>query len=394
MISFDDANQIVLQSARPTPVESVPLSDCLARVLAVDVASDIDMPPHNLSAMDGFACRRADLDPGAPGLRPIETIPAGAIPAKRCGPGECARIMTGAVVPEGCDTVVMFEHTAERGGLIHVTRKQDQPNIRCKAEDLRAGDRVLTAGTILGPVQIAVLASIGRDPVEVRVLPRVGVIATGDELVEPRDPLPPAKIRNSNSYQLCAQVRRAGCTPIYFGIAKDTPEAIDAVLKRALAQCDVILFSGGVSVGDYDFVPQILKANGIDLKFEKVKIKPGRPTVFGRRDDKYFFGLPGNPVSTFVLFEVLVHPFLVRLMGGDYQPRRIRARLTQTLTRKNVDRSEFLPVRLTPQGDAALFEYHGSAHIHAYARANGIIRIPEGLARIDAGSEVQVQLIE
>jgi molybdopterin molybdotransferase len=391
MISFDDAYQIVLQSAQPTPAEWVPLSDCLNRVLAVDVASDIDMPAYNLSAMDGFACRRAELDKP---LRVVETIPAGVMPAKTPGPGECARIMTGAVVPPGCDTVVMFEHTEERGGLIYITQKQASPNIRYKAEDLRAGDRVLTAGTTLGPVQIAVLASVGCDPVDVRAMPRIAVIATGDELVEPRDPLLPAKIRNSNSYQLSAQVRRSGCTPVYFGIAKDTPEAVDAVLKRALEQCDVILFSGGVSVGDYDFVPSILKANGIKLEFEKVKIKPGRPTVFGQKAGKYFFGLPGNPVSTFVLFEVLVRPFLVRLMGGDYRPRSVAARLAKTVTRRKTDRAEFVPVKLTSRGTAEFFEYHGSAHIHAYTHADGVIHIPEGPALLEAGAEIQVQLID
>ncbi len=390
MISFDEAYRIVLESAGLTAAEDIALGDCLDRVLAADVASDMDMPPHDLSAMDGFACRQADLDAG---LTEIETIPAGYIPQKAVGPGQCSRIMTGAVVPDGADIVVMFEHTQARDGLVYVVEKSRRTNIRRKAEDARTGDVVLTAGTVLRPVEIAVLASVGCDPASVYAMPRVGVVATGDELIEPRQKPSAAKIRNSNSYQLCAQIQRAGCLPKYFGIAKDTPEAIDEILATAIEQCDVLLFSGGVSVGDYDFVPQILRANDIDIKFEKVRIKPGRPTVFGTKGNKYFFGLPGNPVSTFVLFEVLVRPFLVKLMGADYRPVRIRGRLTKDVVKRRVDRAEFRPVRLEPDGSVNFFEYHGSAHIHAYTFANGIVQIPTGVTKLNAGSDVQVTLI-
>ncbi len=390
MISFDEAYEIVLESAGKTAVEDIALGDCLGRVLAADVASDMDMPPYDLSAMDGFACRQADLDSG---LTEIETIPAGYMPRKAVAPGECSRIMTGAVVPDGADIVVMFEHTQQRDGLVYVVEKSRRTNIRCKAEDTHTGDVVLTGGTVLRPVEIAVLASVGADPASVYAMPRVGVVATGNELIEPRQKPTAAKIRNSNSYQLCAQIQRAGCKPKYFGIAKDTPEAVNEILATAMDECDVVLFSGGVSVGDYDFVPQILRANGIDIKFEKVKIKPGRPTVFGTKDNKYFFGLPGNPVSTFVLFEVLVRPFLVKLMGADYRPGRIRGRLTKDVVKRKVDRAEFRPVKLEPDGSVNFFEYHGSAHIHAYTVANGIVQIPAGVAKLNAGSDVQVTLI-
>ena len=390
MISFDAAYEIVLENAGQTAAEDIALSDCLDRVLAADAASDMDMPPHDLSAMDGFACRQADLDDG---LTEIETIPAGYMPTKAVAPGECSRIMTGAVVPEGADIVVMFEHTEQRDGLVHVVKKSGRTNIRRKAEDAHTGDVVLTTGTVLRPVEIAVLASVGCDPAPVYAMPCVGVVATGDELIEPRQKPSAAKIRNSNSYQLCTQIQRAGCIPKYFGIAKDTPEAVDEILGRAMEQCDVVLFSGGVSVGDYDFVPQILKAAGIDIKFEKVKIKPGRPTVFGTKGSKYFFGLPGNPVSTFVLFEVLVRPFLVKLMGADYHPVCIQGRLTKDIVKRKADRSEFRPVKLQPDGSVNFFAYHGSAHIHAYTLANGIVRIPAGVTKLNAGANVQVTLI-
>jgi len=390
VISFDEALRTVLESAVCLPIEHVALSKCLGRVLGADAVSDMDMPPHDLSAMDGFACRQADLDAE---LTEIETIPAGYMPTKSIGPGQCSRIMTGAVVPEGADIVVMFEHTHVEDGRVRVVKKSGRSNIRRKAEDIKAGDTVLSAGTVISPVEIAVLASVGCDPVAVYTRPRVGVVATGDELVEPRQKPTGARIRNSNSYQVCAQVQRAGCVPKYFGIAKDTPEAVDEVLARALAECDVVLFSGGVSVGDFDFVPSILRKNNIDLKFEKVKIKPGRPTVFGTKDDRYFFGLPGNPVSNFVLFEVLVRPFLMRLMACDYEPVRIIGRLTREVRIRKIDRAEFRPVRLAPDGEVCFFEYHGSAHIHAYTQANGIIRIPLGVEKLQAGSEVEVNLI-
>ena len=177
MISFDEAYEIVLESAGKTAVEDAALGDCLGRVLAADVASDMDMPPHDLSAMDGFACRQSDLDGG---LTEIETIPAGYMPTKSIASGLCSRIMTGAVVPEGADIVVMFEHTEQRGGLVYVVEKSRRTNIRCKAEDVHAGDVVLTAGTVLRPVEIAVLASVGCDPASVYAMPRVGVVATGN----------------------------------------------------------------------------------------------------------------------------------------------------------------------------------------------------------------------
>lgn len=390
MISFDAAYKIVLENAGLTPAEDAALGDCLGRVLAVDVASDMDMPPHNLSAMDGFACRQADLDNG---LTEIETIPAGYMPTKLIAPGQCSRIMTGAVVPEGADIVVMFEHTEVRDALVYVVKKSGQTNIRRKAEDIHTGDVVLTAGTVLRPVEIAVLASVGCDPAPVFAMPRVGVVATGDELIEPRQKPTAAKIRNSNSYQLCAQIQRAGCIPKYFGIAKDTPEAVNEILATAIEQCDVVLFSGGVSMGDYDFVPQILSDNGIDIKFEKVKIKPGKPTVFGTKGKKYFFGLPGNPVSTFVLFEVMVRPFLMKLMAHDYTPANIIGRLAKEIRIRKIDRAEFRPVRLEPDGSVNFFAYHGSAHIHAYTLANGVVRIPAGVTKLNAGANVQVTLI-
>jgi molybdopterin molybdotransferase len=347
--------------------------------------------------MDGYACKALDLDAlddtGGPPLKLIETIPAGYKPQKAVGGGECSKIMTGAMIPEGADFVVIVEHTQEENGLVRVIKKEGPPNICGKAEDLKAGDIVLHRGTLITPSEIAVLASVGRDSVPVVRRPVVGVLATGSELVEPSRKPNSVQIRNSNSYQLCAQVERAGCLPRYFGIAEDTPESIDRMLKEALQEADVILLSGGVSMGDFDFVPGILRQNSVELKFEKMAVKPGKPTVFGVRGDKYFFGLPGNPVSTFVLFEILVRPLLFKLMGSFDRRIRVKAILKGAIKRKKVDRMEIVPVHLDADGVADRLEYHGSAHINAYVKADGIIALAIGVDEIKAGTEVIVTLI-
>jgi molybdopterin molybdotransferase len=391
MILFEQALAITRSAAQTLPIEHCRLDEALGRVLAADVISDRDIPAHALSAMDGFACRRQDI--GKP-LTVIETIAAGAVPAKKVGEGQCARIMTGAIVPEGADSVVMFEHAQESNGTVQASPKGNASNIREKAEELHAGDTMLKAGCIISPVEIAVCATAGYDSVPVFARPRVGVIATGDELVEPGEKPSGAQIRNSNSYQLCAQIRQMGCSAQYLGIARDTPEAIEQTLSKAFDTYDVTLLSGGVSAGDYDFVPDVLKTNGIEIKFAKVAVKPGKPTVFGLRKSQYFFGLPGNTVSTFVIFEVLVKPFLYLLMGHNYQPCIVQGVLAEEFRRRKADRLEFRPVQIAKDGTITTPTYHGSAHIHAYTKANGIIRIEQGVVRIEKGTMVEVQILD
>jgi len=390
MIEFSEAYQIIMDNVRRFPDESISLSSSLGRILAEDVISDVDMPSHDKSAMDGFACRKVDLDKP---LKVVEVIPAGSMPRKRVGECECSRIMTGSVVPEGVDIVVMVEHTREDDKYVYIEKKTGKDNIRKKSEDIKIGDKVLSAGKLITPIEIAVLAGAGADPVNVVKKPRVGVVATGSELVEPGLIPDRAQIRNSNSYQLCSQVEKMGCTPIYFGIAKDTPEATEQLLLKAFSEADVILFSGGVSMGDFDYVPDILKKCDADIKFSKVRVKPGKPTVFATRKDKYFFGLPGNPVSTFVLFEVLVKPFLYKLMDSHYNPVSLKLKLKRDLKRKKSDRIEYRPVKILNSGEIDIFEYHGSAHIHAYTQANGLIAVEAGVEKIDAGEKVEVIIL-
>jgi len=391
METFDKAYEIVLASATALSNERVGLADALGRVLAEDVVSDIDMPPFDKSAMDGFACRRSDLGNK---LEVVETIAAGYTPRKSIGPNQCARIMTGAVVPEGADCVIMKEYVeTHTESTIRFVGEKIADNICRKGEDVRAGEVVLRKGTRIGPQHIAVLASVGQAEPLVSKRPRVGVIATGDELVEPGATPGPSQIRNSNSFQLATQVEKAGAVVTNYGIAKDTRGNIDSMLKRALDENDVVLVSGGVSVGDFDLVPGILKQNNVKLMFEKIAVKPGRPTVFGISEKGYCFGLPGNPVSSFVLFELLVKPFLFKLMGCEYRAAAFSAPLAKTVLRKKADRDSWMPVVLTESYEAAPVEYHGSAHINALCNAQGLICVPVGTTEIQKGAIVTIRQI-
>ena len=402
-LNFEKAYEIVIGSARRLGAERVAISDngALNRVLAEAVVSDIDMPPFNKSTMDGFACRRADL---ANELAITETIPAGSLPTKAIGPGQCARIMTGAVVPEGADCVIMVEYTENSGdNKIRFTGEHTADNICLKAEDIKKGDVVLQPGQIIKAQHIAVLASCGCVKPLVSLQPRVGIIATGDELVEPDKQPAACQIRNSNGFQLTAQAAGTGVIATNYGIAADTEETLDSMNKKAMSENDVVILSGGVSVGDYDFVRASLENNNVRLLFEKIAVRPGRPMVFGisdenrsepAKDERIFcFGLPGNPVSTFIMFELFVKPFLFKMMGHNFRPVIVQMQLDKKITRKKTERDSWLPVFFTENGKAAKLEYHGSAHINALCQADGLLRIPAGTAQIEEGATVAVRQI-
>jgi molybdopterin molybdotransferase len=391
MLSFEQALDTVLSSARPLGSERVGITDAANRVLAEDIKSDIDIPPFNKSAMDGYACRRADL---ANELAVVEIIPAGYAPTKSVGPNQCAKIMTGSVVPEGADCVVMKEYIeTPTKDTVRFVGEETRDNICEKGEDIKAGDIVLHKGTLLKSQHIAVLASVGRTRPIVSKMPRVGVIATGSELVDPACAPEPSQIRNSNSFQLAAQVESMGAIATDYGIAEDTKNGIDSILKKALAANDVVIVSGGVSVGDFDLVPGILRQNDIDLLFESVAVKPGKPSVFGVSEEIYCFGLPGNPMSTFVQFEILIKPFLYKLMGHDYNCRDVRIPLDESIERKKTERQAWFPVTITEAGTARLIEYHGSAHISSLCCADGLVSVDVGVAEVEKGTIVPVRLI-
>ncbi len=391
MISFEEAYSTVIRAAKIVDLEKVTLEDSLNRILAEDVISDVDMPPFNKAAVDGFACRKEDL---ADELRIIEMIPAGRSPVKKVEANQCAKIMTGAMVPQGADTVIMVEHTKLIDeNKIKFIREKTSINICYLAEDVKRGETVLKKGLRIKPQDIAVMASVGYvNPLVYRKV-TVGVISTGNELVEPDKRPVQSQIRNSNASQLVAQINRLGLKAHYFGIALDTPESTHKMITRALAESDVILLTGGVSMGDYDYVPKIFEELGIHIFFKSVAIQPGRPTLFCEKEGKYLFGLPGNPVSSFVLFEILVKPFLFKLMGHDYHVFTVRAPMGIDYFRKKSTRKSLLPVLLREDGKVYPVEYHGSAHIHSYVKTDGVIIIEIGDTELLKGEMVDVRQI-
>ncbi len=388
MLSFDQAMKLILDRARPLGSETVPLASACGRVIARDVVSDVDMPPFDKSAMDGYACRRGEL-PGP--FRVIETIQAGGPPRKTVGSGECAKIMTGAALPEGADCVIMVEHTeTDSEGHIRFIKSKTDTNICLRGEDVRTGVVVLQKGTRLYPRHIAVLCAVGCTQPEVARQPSVGIIATGNELVEPERTPGLSQIRNTNSEQIRAQLESTRAIVTYYGIIPDVESELDAAFKRALADNDVVVFSGGVSEGDYDFVPQIMAQNGIEILLDAIAVKPGKPTTFGVGPSSYCFGLPGNPVSTLMQCETLVNPFLFALMGHTFQAPWSWWPLSETYTRKKTERESWVPVRLSPDGTIQPVVYHGSAHITALVDAFGFMVVPQSVGFIEKGARVRV----
>lgn len=389
MLSFADALDVVLKSARLTGSERVGFRHSMNRILAEDVYSDIDMPAFDRSMVDGYACRREDLGNG---LKVIETIKAGVIPSRRIMRGQCAKIMTGAMVPPGADCVVMVE-LARGGDVVEFAGSEPKENICRKGRDLKAGQVVLRKGSLIRAQHIAVLASVGQVEVAVARRPSVGIIATGDELVEPEVKPVMSQVRNSNSAQLAAQVEEAGGIVQDYGVAGDEPVGIDRRLKKAMNDNEVILVSGGVSVGDFDYVPGILRKNNVEMLFEKVSIKPGKPTVFGIWKGGCCFGLPGNPVATFVVFELLVKPFLYKRMGRKYLPVVVQMKTGESIGGADKERQSWVPVIIVEDGTVRAIEYHGSADIVALCRADGLVCIDAGARQIEAGAVIDVRLV-
>jgi molybdopterin molybdotransferase len=388
VITFGEALQIVLSHAYTAGNEAVLLQESNGRVLVEDVFSDINMPPFNRAAVDGFACRREDIHET---LEIIETVRAGMSPLKKVSPGQCSRIMTGAPVPEGADCVIMVEETVETGtDKIIFAGEKTKTNISPFAEDVKEGDRVIASGTLVGPQHIAIMAAMGHINPKVAKRPLVSVIATGDEIVEPHLKPGISQIRNSNAYQLIAQIANAGALPVYMGIAPDNEGDTFRMIEDALAQSDVVLLTGGVSMGTFDFVPEILGKAGIDILFRTIALQPGKPTIFGIKGDKRIFGLPGNPVSAFTIFEILVKPMLRKMMGIPEQVDGLLLPLGEDYHRKRTDRMQWIPVQIR-NGKVFPLEYHGSAHIFSLATAHGIAAIPLGMNKLTTGDLIDVR---
>ena len=389
IITTEQALEIISKSVSPIGAEQIGYINSLNRVLAEPVFSDMNFPPFNKSAMDGYACRKIDLDQP---LTIIEEIPAGKVPFSSIKPGQCAKIMTGAEVPEGADIVIMKEYVkVHENHRIEFTGKSGGSNICFLGEDVKSGDRILERGTLIKPDHLALLAGVGQTEALVYKKPSIGIISTGSEIVEPQIIPSRGQIRNSNGYQLFGQVLSIGLNADYLGIVKDVKDSILNKILTGINDHDLIVISGGVSVGDYDFIPEILKELDFELLITHIASKPGKHTILAKQGNKYVLGLPGNPVSSFIQFEVIGKALIYNMMGFDFKPLRLSVKLSGDFKRKNADRFEIVPVKITAQGEAERLPYHGSAHIQALAYADALMEIPLGTTQINKGEMVYVR---
>jgi len=391
MITFEEAFEIVMESVFETVAETILFNDSYQRILDEDITTDIDMPPFNRSAVDGYACNKLELNDE---LVVIEVIAAGKEPKHKIGKNQCSKIMTGAIVPEGCDIVFMVEESENlSNGKIIFTGTNPKINISFKGEDVRKGDIVLKKPKFIQPQDIALMASVGHTEVRVKKKPIVGIISTGDELINPSGFPGISQIRNSNAYQLSAQVVRAGATAIDYGIAPDNATITYAMIEKAISKSDIVIITGGVSMGDFDFVPSVLERAGVKILFDQVNVKPGKPTTFGVHSKAIVFGLPGNPVSSFIQFEILVRPVINRMMGYDWMALENMLPMAVDYDRKSSVRLEFIPVIINKNMEVLPVDFHGSAHLSALSYADGVITLKPGIRSLVKGEIVNVRQI-
>jgi molybdopterin molybdotransferase len=392
LISIDEARRRVLQAVRPLPAEDVPLDEALGRVLAEDVQSAIDVPPFDSSAMDGYAVVAGPETK----LEIVGESRAGHPADERVRPGTAIRISTGAAVPDGATAVVPVERGApEANGRVRVAPSAAGDNIRRAGEDVRAGRVVLAAGTPLGPAELGVAASVGRAELRCARRPRVAVLVTGDELTEPGRPLAPGGIYSSNGWALAGQVQRAGALVTARETVPDTAAETRAALSQALDDTDLVLVSGGVSVGPHDHVKPALAELDVEERFWGVRLRPGKPTWFGTRGNALVFGLPGNPVSAMVAFHLFVRPALAALQGADPSAPIAPATLDEPIPR-HPTREHAVRVRL----EQAAASWHarptgpqGSHMLTSMLGATALARIAPGEGEVPAGEQVEVELL-
>jgi molybdopterin molybdotransferase len=388
MLEIDAAREIVLTHARRRPAAPSPLR--VGNVLAEGIAADLDSPPFAKALMDGYAARAADLAAGQP-FTIIEEIAAGALPTKSLTPGTVARIFTGAKLPEGADAVVKQELAqVHADGTVSLNDPAATPgrNVMPRGREMRAGDVVLPAGTVMTPTALAVAATVGRVEGSCVCRPVVAVLTTGDELV-PADVEPTgSQIRNSNGPLLDGLVRQAGGVSRALGTARDTETDLTIKLAEPLDAADVVLIAGGVSAGKFDLVPGVLERLGVTAHFHKVRMKPGKPLFFGTRGDTLVFGLPGNPVAVLVCFTLFVRPALRQMAGLPPEPADIEMTLTEPLTVSN-DRPTFHPAKRSPEGVKPL-PWFGSADLRAMLAADCLLRLPAGDIALSSGDAVRV----
>ena len=409
LLSVDEARERILSHFQPVAMETLPLAKCAHRILAEDIAATTDLPPFNNSSMDGFAIRIADvMDASASSprsLRVTADIPAGVSPTISLSQGEAARIMTGAQMPSGADAVVPVEDTdfnnrdagsaAPEQVVISKSISRGQ-NVRPRGMDIHAGEIVLIKGRILKPQDLGLLAMLGYADISVYRKARIALFSSGNELLEAGAPLEPGKIRDSNSYTLAALIEEAGAEVIRLGVAKDDRESVKALLEKAIdLEVNLILSSAGVSVGAFDFVKEVIEANG-KMDFWRVNMRPGKPLAFGEYKNIRFIGLPGNPVSAFVGFEVFVRGVIGKLNGSyNGSRRKVQVRCAEQIDSDG--RESYLRAEVHPDENgnfiAQLTGHQGSGNLHSLVRANALLIIPAGVKCVPAGQEINAWLI-
>ena len=401
MLSLEEARRVILSSIGVLRLEKVSLPCSLGRVLGEEVVSGVDIPPWDNSAMDGYAVRVSDVAGASREqpvlLRVIEDLPAGRSSAHSLKPGEAIRIMTGAPIPTGTEGVVMVEDTERYGENVRIFRGVTEgQNIRKKSEDLKAGRSVFGPGTVLGPAEIGILASLNRGIVFVHRRPQVAILATGDELVEVGQEKGPGQIISSNSYTLTSQVRQCGAIAIDLGIARDGIESLRKKLEEG-CEADLLISSGGVSMGDHDFVKETLMGMKGEMKFWQVAIRPGMPTVFGILKGKPFLGLPGNPVSSMVCFELFARPALLKMSGHSHLFRPMMEAILDQEIVKKPGRTHFVRVMLERRKTeihAHLTGDQGSGILTSLSSAHGLAVVPRDVSLIKAGEKAKVLLLD
>ena len=408
LLSVEQARERILSQLKPVATETIPLADCANRILAIDIVAADDLPLFDNSSMDGFAIRTADTSNAAPAsrvtLRVVADIPAGSTPKIFLQSGEAARIMTGAQMPEGADAVIPVEETDfnDRSpgtpAPEFISFEKTIPpgdNVRLRGMDVRAGSSVLVQGQMLKPQDVGLLAMLGFAEVKVYRIPRVALLSSGDELLEAGAPLESGKIRDSNTSMLAALVESANAEAIRLGIAKDTRESVQRLIEQAVEQkVDLILSSAGVSVGAFDYVKDVVESSG-NLNFWRVNMRPGKPLAFGEYKNIPFIGLPGNPVSAFVSFEVFVRDAIGRLGGSsDGSRSSVRVRCGEEILSDGRE-SYLRAVVHEDEGQLVAFltGHQGSGNLLSLVQANALLIIPAGVKCVPAGQEVNAWLL-
>ena len=399
MLPVERGLEIVMSTAaakaRPDwmPPEAVPLLDSMHRVLREDVFCDADSPPFDKAIRDGFAVRFADVAQVPAVLKVIGESRAGAGADVVVTPSECCEIMTGAPLPPGANAVVMVENTerlsADSVRILKSVRENE--GLLRRGAEAREGDKILQAGRRIGLADLGLLASSGKSSVAVSKKPRVAVIATGDELVEVNQEPQAGQIRNSNTYTICAQVAEAGAQPVVLGIARDNLDDLRNKLRQGLDH-DVLLVSGGVSMGKYDLVETVFAEFGVEVLFDKIAMKPGKPTLFGHRKNTYVFGLPGNPISTLVAFHMFVRPLLLFLLKSEDTSPKILEAVLEASAKCDPEREAIVPAVVTFDGGKYRIRtapWKGSSDLVGLARANALIMIPRRTGTLETGENVR-----